>query len=433
MFLNMIINNLVHILLAVVIVFGTWIGLRLVRSLFRALRVRKKIPTELIGVIERIARYGVIFAGSLLLFSEISAVLGLSGVVAPVIPPIVISAIIVATTMIAFQGTKSLFEWLTEKKRLPRKVMDAVEIVVRYAIFFIGFSLVAVYIAATLGWAKVILEATLSWFVQNISSFIFIAVTITVAWIASRFYKIFFEDLKRKTRFHPQVIDLVGTLVRYFTYGILGFFVLSVLLQIVGLPEVSQTAATVFTLIIGMAVSFAATGTVGNFIAGLILMSWRPFSKGDRIEAGGGAYGDVVDFDVMFTKIRTPKDEMIYVPNLSVLGNKIMNYSSLGRCIVHQKVTLGYDASRRTVEELLLKAVSATEGLLKEPEPFVLVTKLDEFYVEYEANAYTDQPNKLLNIYSDLMKNILDLCEKEGIELLSPAYSVTRYGRIEEP
>ncbi len=428
----MIVDNSVHVLLAVLVIFGTWVGLRLVKSFFQLLRKRYKIDVELIDVIDRIVRYGIIFAGILLLFSEVSAVLGLSEIVTPKIPALVMSVVIVTITMIAFQGVRSLFERVRREKRFSVDVINAVEIVIRYAILVVGLSLFFINIAAALGWAKVILEIALSWFIKNVSSFIFIAVIMAVAWIASRFYRVFFEELKRKTRFHPQVIDLVGTAVRYFTYGVLGVFMLTVLLQIAGLPAISQTATTVFALIIGMAVSFAATRTVGNFIAGLILMSWRPYSEGDRIEAGGGAYGDVVDFDVMFTKIRTPKDEIIYVPNLSVLGSKIKNYSSLGRCIVHQKVTLGYDVKRRVVEELLLKAVSVTDGLLEKPEPFILVTKLAEYYVEYEVNAYTDQPNKLSNIYSDLMKNILDLCEEEGIELLSPAYSVTRYGRIEE-
>lgn len=129
----------------------------------------------------------------------------------------------------------------------------------------------------------------------------------------------------------------------------------------------------------------------------------------------------------MFTKIKTIKDEAIHIPNLLVLGRNIKNYSSLGKVIVHQKITLGYDVKRAIAEKLLLKAVANTEGLLQEPKPFILIRNLAEFYVEYGANAYTNQPNNLINIYSDLMKNILDVFNERKIELISPKYIVARY------
>ena len=87
-------------------------------------------------------------------------------------------------------------------------------------------------------------------------------------------------------------------------------------------------------------------------------MSWRPYKDGDRVEVAGGTYGDVVEVDVMFTKIRTIKDEIVHVPNNQVLGNKFVNYSALPKVIVHQQITLGYDVSRKLVEGLLLEAVS---------------------------------------------------------------------------
>lgn len=76
----------------------------------------------------------------------------------------------------------------------------------------------------------------------------------------------------------------------------------------------------------------------------------------------------------------------------------------------------------------MLNAAERTELLLKEPKPFVLQTSLDDFYVSYQINAYTKEPNKQANIYSQLHANIQDCCNESGIEILSPHYRSARDG-----
>jgi small-conductance mechanosensitive channel len=65
---------------------------------------------------------------------------------------------------------------------------------------------------------------------------------------------------------------------------------------------------------------------------------------------------------------------------------------------------------------------------LHNPEPFVLQTSLDDFYVSYEINAYTNEPNKQAVIYSNLRQNIQDVCNERGIEIMSPHYKALRDG-----
>jgi len=91
-------------------------------------------------------------------------------------------------------------------------------------------------------------------------------------------------------------------------------------------------------------------------------------------------------------------------------------------------VTLGYDIPWRLIHETLIKAAHATEGILAEPRPFVLQTSLDDFYVSYELNAYTDQPNRMAVIYSELHQKIQDFCNEADIEILSPHYGALRDG-----
>jgi small-conductance mechanosensitive channel len=88
--------------------------------------------------------------------------------------------------------------------------------------------------------------------------------------------------------------------------------------------------------------------------------------------------------------------------------------------VVHTKVTIGYDMRWQEIRQLLLDAAHATKGLRQHPEPFVLVTALDDYYVEYEVNAYTSQYDKLPIIYSELHHNILDSFHSHGVEIMSP-------------
>ena len=89
---------------------------------------------------------------------------------------------------------------------------------------------------------------------------------------------------------------------------------------------------------------------------------------------------------------------------------------------------LGYDVPWRKVHQVLIDAALATEHVLPQPQPFVFHTILDDFYVSYELNSYTDQPTKMATIYSQLHQNIQDKCNEAGIEILSPHYSGLRDG-----
>jgi small-conductance mechanosensitive channel len=108
-----------------------------------------------------------------------------------------------------------------------------------------------------------------------------------------------------------------------------------------------------------------------------------------------------------------------------VLSSHIINYSAAaleGGVILHTTVTIGYDTPWRQVHELLRAAAGKTDGLLTDPHPFVLQTALSDFYVAYELNAYTEQPNLMAQIYSDLHQNIQDAFQEAGVQITSPHY-----------
>ena len=102
-----------------------------------------------------------------------------------------------------------------------------------------------------------------------------------------------------------------------------------------------------------------------------------------------------------------------------------MNYSSLARTqglILHTNVGIGYETPWRQVEAMLLLAAERTPGILKVPAPFVLQKGLGDFAVDYEINVYCDNPRAMGRIYTDLHRNILDLFNEYGVQIMTPNY-----------
>ena len=166
-------------------------------------------------------------------------------------------------------------------------------------------------------------------------------------------------------------------------------------------------------------------------IAGVFLTYTGAFKIGDRVKIAD-TVGDVVEKKLLATRIRTIKNEFITIPNALVLGSHIVNYSSSAGgstgLILHTTVTIGYDSPWKQVEKLLIDAALATEHILSDPPPFVLQTSLDDFFVTYQINAYTDKPHVMAVTYSQLHKNIQDKFNEGGVEIMSPHYSALRDG-----
>ncbi len=196
------------------------------------------------------------------------------------------------------------------------------------------------------------------------------------------------------------------------------------------IPGTGTSAAQGITVLLGLTVSLGSTSTVGNAIAGIVLTYMRPFKLGDRVQIGETT-GDVVERTFLYTKILTIKNEEVMVPSLQVISRAMINYTARAQesgLILHTSVTIGYDAPWRKVHELLLRAADRTPGVLKNPKPFVLQTSLDDWYVSYQINAYTDRPNQMAQIYADLHQNIQDAFNEGGVEIMSPHYYQLRDG-----
>ncbi|MBR1378351.1 MAG: mechanosensitive ion channel [Bacteroidaceae bacterium] len=176
------------------------------------------------------------------------------------------------------------------------------------------------------------------------------------------------------------------------------------------------------SVFIGLIISLGSSSIIGNIIAGMVMTYMRPFRIGDFIRYGD-TEGFVIEKTVLVTRIRTRKNEVITIPNSNLMSSQTSNFSFAAKnygVIVHTKVTIGYDMKWADIRALLIEAADKTPGLQKKPEPYVRITALDDFYVEYEINAFTRKADALSDIYSALHQNILDSFHTAGVEIMSP-------------
>jgi small-conductance mechanosensitive channel len=186
------------------------------------------------------------------------------------------------------------------------------------------------------------------------------------------------------------------------------------------------------SVFIGVLFSLGSSSAIANMVAGLVITYMRPFKIGDRIKIAD-VTGDVVEKTLLVTRIKTVKNEIITIPNASVLSGNTTNYTSEAvktGLIIHTTVTIGYDVPWPKMHETLIEAALRTKMILKDPKPFVLQTSLEDFYVAYQINAYTREASKQALVYSNLHQNIQDCCNEVGIEILSPHYRAARDGNM---
>lgn len=338
---------------------------------------------------------------------------------------VVYVAVTLALAKLAVRLIARITPRLASLQRVSTTLAEFVGTLFRALVWLVAATVILAEISVNFGLQGLIAEGFSNFLADNAARLGVMTVIIVGGYIAVRIFRILFAEYRRHSKLHPLTLDLFQNLVRYLVYAIVAVLLLTNVLIMAGLQTLAGTLVTLFTVFIGLIVSFSATGSIGNALAGLVLMSWRPYNTGDRVEVGG-VYGDVAEVDVMFTRIRTIKDEIVHVPNSQVLAAKIVNFSELGRVIMHYEVTIGYDVPHSLVENLLLDAARKTHGLLNEPQPYVLIRNLDNNFVAYEINAYTDRPNQLINLYSELIRKILDTFNAEGVEILSPQHVAIR-------
>lgn len=308
---------------------------------------------------------------------------------------------------------------------------------IRWIILLIVFYITLLLLFGIFPWTRKLADSLLSSFLTPLRKIItgtwhYLPNLVTIAVICFVFRLVLRGIRFLKEEVEAGVLRLPGFYTDWAapTYQIIRVLALAFMLIVI-FPYLPGSNSPVFkgvSVFMGVLFTFGSAGALGNIVSGVVLTYMRSFKVGDRIKIGE-VTGDVIEKSLLVTRVRTIKNEIISIPNATIMNSHTVNYSSDAPdkgLIVHATVTVGYDTHWSKVHTLLIQAARATPLIESTPPPFVLQASLDEFYVSYEINAYTKHPNKQAVIYSDLYQQILDLFQEAGIDIMSPHYYVMK-------
>ena len=300
-------------------------------------------------------------------------------------------------------------------------------------VFYFSLPLIFGLFPFTKGWAKTLMDWILSpardiWF--SFWNYIPNVFTIAIIYLVTRY-------LVKLIKFLAQEVNNGRLTIPGFysdwaipTYRLVKIMIYAFMLVMIW-PNLPGSESDVFkgvAIFLGILISLGSTSAVGNAVAGLVITYMRPYRIGDQVKIGE-IVGEVIEKTLLVTRIRTIKNEDITVPNSAILSGHTVNYTSSSKdlgLVIHTSVTISYDVPWRKVHELLIDAAIATEGVNVSKEPFVLQTSLDDWYVSYQLNAYTDAPHLTSKIYSELHGNIQDKFNEANVEITAPPYRTIR-------
>jgi small-conductance mechanosensitive channel len=194
------------------------------------------------------------------------------------------------------------------------------------------------------------------------------------------------------------------------------------------LPGADSKAFQGVSVFIGIIFSIGSTSAIGNLIAGLVITYMRPFKIGDRVQIKE-ITGFVVEKNLMVVRIKTHKNEYVTFPNVIILGSNIINYNTSSDededgLILNTEITYAYSVPWEKIHELLINAALKTDYVQKRPTPFVLQTKLDDFYTRYQINCYTKEVSMVPLIYSLLYQNIQNEFREAKLDMTAPHFGI---------
>ncbi len=265
-------------------------------------------------------------------------------------------------------------------------------------------------------------------FLGYLPDLIFILVVVVIARYSLKLIHFVFRAIESGVivirGFHADWAEITYKIVRF------GVLFLVLIATFPHLPGANSEFFSGISLFMGALITLGSSTAIANLFAGLILTYTRAFQAGDWVEIGASS-GRVIEKNLLVTRIETAKNEAITIPNGTVLGGAIKNFSELSASkglILHTVVAIGYDVDWRRVHELLLSAAAKTPLVLDDPKPFVRQESLDDFTVSYELNAYTNDATVMPGTYSELHRNVLEAFNQAKVEIMSPHYRAVRSG-----
>jgi small conductance mechanosensitive channel len=198
-------------------------------------------------------------------------------------------------------------------------------------------------------------------------------------WITKRVTRLV-TKLMQARDVDPTLVDFLANIV----YAVLLVAVIIAALDTLGLPVTSLLAVVGAA---GLAVGLALKDSLGNFAAGVMLVLFRPFSKGDFVEAAGVS-GSIDDVRIFSTILTTPDNKQITIPNAQVYAGTITNYTAKDMRRVDMVFGVSYDDDLKVAREVLTRVCTSHPKVLAEPAFKIFVMNLGDNSVDFAVRPW---------------------------------------------
>ncbi|MDH2293308.1 mechanosensitive ion channel family protein [Cobetia amphilecti] len=241
-----------------------------------------------------------------------------------------------------------------------------------------------------------------------------LAVLVFGMWVAKRLTQWATSLLHRKS-----MDEAAAGFVGQIAYAILVVMVLLTALDQLGVDTTSMIAALGAA---GLAIGLALQSSLSNLASGFLLVTLRPFKKGDYVEAAGTS-GSVDQITMLQTRLVTPDNRKVTVPNSSVMSNTITNYSALPTRRLDLVVGVSYDDDIRQVKAVLEELVAGDERIMKEPSYLIAVAELADSSVNFNFRMWC-QASDYWALKWDMTERIKLTFDERGISIPYPQRDV---------
>ena len=217
-----------------------------------------------------------------------------------------------------------------------------------------------------------------------------------------------------KTKLEKAAHSLILSVANVALYIILGLIVATKL-------GIDVTSIVALASVLTLAVSLALQNMLANVIGGFTILSTTPFHSGDFVEIAGQA-GTVSEINMTYTKLNTPDNKLISIPNSAVIASQIVNYSAETTRRVEVTVSASYDMAVQDVIEALVEA-GMVEKALTEPAPFAAVAGYGESAINYTLRVWCNNAD-YWDVFFAVNNNVKQTFEHKKVEFSYPHVNV---------
>jgi len=240
-------------------------------------------------------------------------------------------------------------------------------------------------------------------------------ILLVALWISGRVRNRITGLPRRNKRFDPTLTSFLGSLAKYAILALALIFIL-------GRFGIQTTSLVALIGAAGLAIGLALQGTLSNLAAGVMLIGFRPFRVGDYISAAGQS-GTVSEISLIFTEMTTPDNVQIIVPNSDIWSSSIVNYSAHDTRRCDFVFGVSYGADLNAAETVIRQAIAADPRAKDDPAPFVKVSNLGDFSVDFTVRVWCDAAD-YWDLKFDLTRAVKDGLDAAGVEIPFPTRTV---------